>query len=150
MDLSGASLQGPVSFLFGAGVQSQTLSFSTNIAFQLGDNETKWENITTTTAGFYLFILVLENVLEFNPTIKRWCPTLTPAWSVSEPDWTEDTKMPLSFPPIRVTSDRRFSPERKRLCTGRNVFCRGPDVNEGRNGLRKKKCTCTDQSGVII
>ncbi len=37
MHLSGASLQGPVSFLFGAGVQSQTLSFSTNIAFQLGD-----------------------------------------------------------------------------------------------------------------
>ncbi len=139
MDLSGASLQGPVSFLFGAGVQSQTLSFSTNIAFQLGDNETKWENITTTTADFYLFILVLENVLEFNPTIKRWCPILTPAWSVSEPDWTEDTKMPLSFPPIRVTSDRRFSPERKRLCTGRNVFCRGPDVNEGRNGLEKEK-----------
>lgn len=71
MDLSGASLQGPVSFLFGAGVQSQTLSFSTNIAFQLGDNETKWEKITTTTAGFYLYILVLENVQEFDPTIKR-------------------------------------------------------------------------------
>lgn len=71
-------------------------------------------------------------------TIKRWCPTLIPACSASEPDWTKDTKMPLSFPPIIVISDSRFSPERKRLCTGRNEFRWGPEVNEGRNGLKKQ------------
>lgn len=144
MHLSGASLQGPVSFLFGAGVQSHTLSFSTNTAFQLGDKWNQTGKDYHCYSSFFV-VLVVEHMLEFNPTIKRWCPTLTPARSVSEPDWTEDTKMPLSFPPIRVMSDRRFSPERKRLCTGLNVFCGGPEVNEGRNGLEKEK-GCTHRS----
>lgn len=86
----------------------------------------------------YIYILFVKHLQEFNLTIKSWCPTLTPDWSASEPGWTEDTKMPLSFPPIRVISDSRFSPERERLCTGRTEFRCGPEDNEGRNGLEKK------------
>lgn len=71
-------------------------------------------------------------------TIKRWWPTRTPARSALEPGRTELTKMPLSFPPIRSICVRRFSPERERLCTGRNELRGGPEVKEGRNGLEKE------------
>lgn len=134
MHLSGASLQGPVCFLLGTGVQSHILGFSTDTALQLGE---KWNHYYYS-FFIYIYILFVEHMQEVKVTIKSWCPTLTPAWSASEPEWTADTKMPLSFPPIRVISDRRFSPERERLCTGRNEFRWGPEVNDGRNGLEKK------------
>lgn len=69
-------------------------------------------------------------------TSRSWCPSRRPAFSASDPDTTELTKLPLSLPPIRVISELRVSPfSVMRWMVWQELLMRPTDVTEGRKGL---------------
>lgn len=73
-------------------------------------------------------------------TSRRWCPSLSPAFSAFVPGWTEEMKIPLSLPPTSVMSFSRLSPRNDTSCTGFNdELSLEKEDREGRNGLQAHK-----------
>lgn len=66
-----------------------------------------------------------------------WWPSRSPALSALDPDWTDETKMPLSLPPTSVMSFSRLSPDNDSSCTGfRDELILEKEDRDGRNGLQ--------------